>query len=160
MQISDNLLERVSYDPERGIFTLTMGRYAGRAAGSIGADGYVTIGLGRERARAHRLAWRIVHGAWPTLAIDHINGDKTDNRIANLRQVTAKQNRENQQRARSDSRTGLLGVWPVGGKFAAILVVDGRKRRYGTFATPEEAHAVAIAQKAIAHPAFAGQGAC
>lgn len=94
----------LSYDAATGIFRwkITRGAVLGGAeAGTINANGYRVVTLWRESVYAHRLAWLMAHGVWPTQQINHINGIKTDNRIANLEDVS---HRENAQHA---YRTGL-----------------------------------------------------
>jgi hypothetical protein len=102
---------------------------------------------------AHRLAWMYVYGRWPAkgLDIDHINGNRQDNRIANLREVTRGQNMQNQRRASSRSTTGLLGVLRKSRRFAAHITADGRTHCLGTFDTPEEAHRVYMDAKSRLH---------
>lgn len=130
--------------------------FRGTLAGSTDAQGYRILTLRGLRFKAHRAAWCYVHGEWPVGVIDHINGERADNRIANLRCVTAAENRQNQRCARSDSRTGLLGVTPRGAAFEAVIRSGNKRRSFGTFATPQEAHIAAIAAKRVLHPAFAG----
>ena len=101
---------------------------------------------------AHRLAWLYVHGAWPTGQIDHINGDRGDNRISNLRDVTPALNTQNQRRAaRSNKSSGLLGVTANRGRWLAQISIGGKSRNLGRYATPEEAHAVYVAAKRVLH---------
>lgn len=89
------LHERLSYDPETGMFRWRhkrRGLRAGSIAGTILSNGYRRIKQGSVLYLAHRLAWFYVHGEWPQRDIDHINGDRDDNRIENLRQATRSQN--------------------------------------------------------------------
>lgn len=131
----------LSYDPDSGDFvwlkpTSNMSRYrAGDRAGCVGPDGYCSIRYFGKRYQAHRLAWFIVHGLWPDL-IDHINGEKADNRIANLRLATKSQNAGN-MRARSSLGKG---VRRAGAKFMASVKCDGKNYYLGVYETPEEAH--------------------
>jgi hypothetical protein len=87
------------YNPETGVFTRLFpdGRNNNKKpVGSFDKDGYVKIGINKKTYQAHRLAWFYVHGTWPKDQIDHINGDKQDNRIDNLRVVTGAENSRNQ----------------------------------------------------------------
>ncbi len=87
------------YDQETGIFTWkvrTARRVkAGDVAGCSDGDGYRLIKVQSRLYKAHRLAWLYIHGSWPKDQIDHINRIRTDNRIANLREVSNKQNLQN-----------------------------------------------------------------
>jgi hypothetical protein len=130
----------LSYDQDTGDFHRVVSRNprhpVGAVAGTQHSRGYIVIGLDGMNYKAHRLAWLHVHGEWPTGEIDHINGNKTDNRITNLRIVSRSENMVNRFRARSDNRLGVLGVTQIGGRFIARF-----KNRYlGMFATPEAAH--------------------
>jgi hypothetical protein len=97
---AERLRQLLHYDPERGVFTWLSRpaerswntRFAGTRAGTINGLGYVVIGILGRRYKAHRLAWLYVHGEWPGRELDHINCDKSDNRIANLRPATRSQN--------------------------------------------------------------------
>ena len=94
---AERLRAVLSYDPETGVFTRTV-RLANRHQIGDRADfiitagnqrGYYRVSLDSERHLAHRLAWLYVYGKWPELTIDHINRNPSDNRIQNLRDVTA-----------------------------------------------------------------------
>ena len=115
---AQRLRELLHYDPETGHFTRKV-RTAQRHRVGDRADlvsttgnlaGYYRVALGGTKYLAHRLAWFYVHGMWPAGEIDHIDADRGNNRIANLRDVPAQMNKENFRRARVDNRSGLLGV--------------------------------------------------
>lgn len=101
------------YDRETGIFTWkvrTSSRIKlGDVAGSQNGQGYLQVKLQSRLYLAHRLAWLYMHGAWPKDQLDHVNRVRTDNRIANLREATNKQNQQNASK-RSDNTSGYPGV--------------------------------------------------
>jgi len=66
----------------------------------------VTIGANGSRHLAHRLAWLYMAGAWPSGVIDHMNGDPSDNRWSNLRDVTQAENNANRRKVRTDAGEG------------------------------------------------------
>lgn len=139
--------QALEYDPVSGTFTWRSKRSnrvpAGARAGSVDAGGYLIIRISGANYKAHRLAWLQVNGEWPSGQLDHINGDKTDNRIANLRIATPAENAANRPR-RSNGRSGFKGVsWcNRTGKWLASIRSDGRNRHLGYFTDPAEAHAV------------------
>lgn len=140
------LKELLHYDPGTGDFTrlkttAALGR-AGNKAGTLKAHGYIAISLGSREHYAHRLAWLYVHGTWPDRKVDHINGNKADNRIRNLRLATDSENAFNVTQPRVNNKTGFLGVVfdKARGKYVAYLRVDGRNRNLGGFDTAEKAH--------------------
>jgi HNH endonuclease len=102
---------------------------------------------------AHRLAWLVYYGVWPAEQLDHVNGDKLDNRIANLREVSNQTNNQNHRKAKKNSKTGFLGVVHEkrGDGYVAYLRVAGRTKNLGTYRTPEEAHSVYLREKRRLH---------
>ena len=150
-------ISRISYDPETGIFRWAVsepGVSAGKVAGSLTKYGYWVVKLERKQYRAHRLAWFIAHGVWPIGEVDHINGDRLDNRLANLRVVDRAGNSQNQLRAHRDNRScGLLGVtWnKQHGKWQAKLQARKKRHHVGYFSNPEAAHAAYLEAKAVMH---------
>lgn len=152
------VMEQLSYDPETGELRWKVPSCnsvkAGNVAGALAPDGYRCIKLGPKIFGAHRLAWFIVHGEWPDGEIDHINGIRDDNRIANLRDISRQGNVHN--RRKSWSASGYLGVSRNHGRWRASISVNGRTITIGNFGTPEEAHAAYLEAKRRLHPTFAG----
>lgn len=152
-----DLRDVLNYDPETGDFTWNSSkgfRVKGAKAGTTCPRGYVSIGVGRKIHKAHRLAWLFVHGVWPSGQIDHIDRNKSNNRIANLRDVAQSINQENRNDARADNKLSALGVssWSDGrAGFRAQIKVRGKVQYIGTFETPEKAHAAYIEAKKKFH---------
>lgn len=150
------------YDPATGHFTRRV-RTAQRHQVGDRADfqilggnakGYYRVAIDSKRYLAHRVAWLYVHGAWPDQFIDHLNGDRADNRLENLRQADAKLNQENLRKPRRKSTaSGLLGAhWDEQvGKFKASIVVDRKKHHLGNFEDPAAAHAAYVQAKRAMH---------
>lgn len=150
------LRNALSYDQGTGVFTWLPGQFrAGRVAGSLNHWGYSRITIDGLNYQAHRLAWFHVHGEWPAVEIDHINGVRDDNRLSNLRLADRFINTQNVS-IRSDSRSGFMGVsfYKRTGKWKAQIKALGRTLGLGYFSTPEEAHQAYIKAKTIHHPGF------
>lgn len=145
----------LSYCPETGAMTWNVRRKGvrvGGVAGHLHKAGYRRIRIDYQIYLAHRLAWLITHGSWPSDQIDHINGVRHDNRLANLREATNTENQQNQRKAMVDNKSGFLGVREQHGKFSAQIKVNGRYHHIGRFATAEEAHSAYRARKRELHP--------
>lgn len=150
----ETLLQTLGYDPASGHFCWLVkrkGRKLDGPAGSLMSHGYIAICIDRRDYTGHRLAWFYVHGSWPRGVIDHINGDRADNRIANLRDVTQVENMLNVHEARRDSATGLRGVslHKRSGKYTARLKIGQSYKSLGLHATPELAQTAYLAAKAL-----------
>jgi hypothetical protein len=135
----------LSYNPETGEFNRRRGPGSDRADQPM-KNGYRSLSMFGKRYLAHRVAWLFHTGRWPDsgLVIDHINGNKDDNRISNLRLATYSSNSINLQKSkRRMINHGLpLGVVPHGkSAFRAQIKKDGRMIALGSFVTPEEAAA-------------------
>lgn len=145
--LTQELLKKfLSYDSSTGIFTwiarptsnIIVGTQAGNVQGSLPDAGYVNITLCGRQYRAHRLAWLYVHGVLPDNQIDHINHNREDNRIVNLRVVSNHTNMKNKSLYTTNT-SGHSGVEPHGKNWKARIGVNGTKILLGVFITFEEA---------------------
>ena len=154
---AQRLRELLHYDPETGVFTRlrpSSGRKpADGQAGFISAEGYRRIWVAGCAQQAHRLAWLWVHGAWPTHGLDHIDGDPSNNRIDNLRDVSAAINSQNRKSPCKGSKSGFLGVsWCAARKrWRAAIWVDGKFAHLGYYATQQLGHNAYLAAKRRDH---------
>lgn len=154
-------LEYFNYDPETGELRFrarprsefSAPRYAdhlkrvGTVAGTIESQGYRHVQIDGRVYKAHRIIWLMVYGEWveyPAYEIDHINGDRADNRLANLRKVTKSGNQRNAGQ-RVNNTSGVHGVNMKQGRWVARIWNGPRHVYLGSFKTLEEA---AIARKA------------
>lgn len=127
------------YDPETGKITRS-DRKGGN--GSIDRQGYLILKIKGEQFKAHRIAWFLYYGQMPDKTIDHINGIRSDNRIANLRDVTDNENAINRHNINRD--TGCVGIhidtYTKGLKSRyTTQIKKGNKKIMGRFETIEEA---------------------
>lgn len=141
----------LTYDPLTGLFSHLCKTANGLRAGSVDNEGYIRISLNKRYYRAHRLAWLLTFGEWPINEIDHIDGNKQNNRISNLRDVTNQGNQQNRMRPQSNNKCGYLGVAMVDGKYIAAIRHNGKTRRIGVFDTPIEAHQAYLGEKRKTH---------
>ena len=151
--------ELLHYDPETGVFTWLPRRleffskemyaktwntqFAGKEARGL-SNGYLSIRVLNRAYWSHRLAWLYMHGEWPLGFIDHINGDKHDNRIQNLRDVSRQTNAQNLRVAPKKCSNTPLGVFfnhrKIVRRFSASIMVLGKTKHLGYFDTEVEAH--------------------
>lgn len=151
----ERVKELLHYDPETGIFTWRVNghkRTAGQMTGSVRKNGYLAIGVEGTQRYAHRLAWFYVTGNWPPDDIDHINGDRADNRWCNLRLATRSENLCNMKPRRKDGNKNITRS----GSGWAVNVRRGGKTVYcAWFKTKPEAVAAAKAARDVVHGEFA-----
>lgn len=137
----ERLHSLLSYDPLSGGFlwkSARSHRKAGDKAGTVATNGYITITIDKVPYSAHRLAWLYVYGEYPELFIDHVNRDKLDNRISNLRLSDNRNNQGNQQIS-SLNTTGMKGVTKRGNLFHSRIRLNGKKIHLGYHRTLEAA---------------------
>jgi hypothetical protein len=134
-----NLKEMLSYDPNTGnIFwkiNPNLGyTKAGDIAGTIDNKGYIVISVGYKRYKAHRLAWYLYYDEWPKNQIDHIDRNKQNNCINNLRDVTQEINQSNSH-VRKDSTSGYRGIsWnKIRKKWQVRIQINGKRKELGFF---------------------------
>jgi hypothetical protein len=149
------LKERLDYNKATGQFTWKVTRPGmaskGSNAGTKNREGYIQIMVKGKMHAAHRLAWLYIHGNWPDGIIDHINGIPNDNRIENLRTVSASENSQNQRKAKTGNISGFLGVTKHYKGWKAQICKMGIRHHLGTYKTPEEAYAVYLKAKRKFH---------
>lgn len=176
----DFLRECLAYDAESGELTwlsrpqrhfktkrawsVTNARCVGKPAGHIDRlSGYHVVGLtccGQWKLyQAHRIAIALADGQWPAMSVDHINGDKSDNRRGNLRVCSHGQNMRNQGRKSSGSNP-LKGAYfhTRSGRWQSSICIDYRQIHLGYFETAEAAHAAYREASAVHHGLFANNG--
>lgn len=143
----DRIREFLSYDNFTGIFKWIKkphGHLAniGDVAGSISKrDGYQRITFAGKSYLSHRLAWYFVYNEWPSKNLDHIDNDRLNNRVENLRLATYSQNASNRSK-KKNNKVGLKGVYQrPSGKFLARIEKDNKRYRLGTFDDPFIAYA-------------------
>lgn len=153
-----NYLGIINYEASTGSFTWSKARRgcsAGKPAGHINREGYLVIKLNYRPVLAHRLAWFLVYGEWPKEGIDHINGERDDNRIANLRSVPHTINMQNKRAAMANNKScALLGVtWnKQHKKWQAKVVANKRRHHVGYFSDPQSAHEAYLLEKRRLQP--------
>lgn len=155
---AERLRELLDYNPETGVFTWVScaGRYGrfqkGSETGSLNQRGYQIISIGCVKYIAHQLAWLFVNGTWCESQIDHIDGNKANNSICNLREANQSENSQNQSSAHSNNKSGFLGVSiRKNGTYQARIMVDKKSISIGYFDTAELAHEAYLLEKKHLH---------
>lgn len=141
------LMSFLFYDPFIGSFVWRVApsnraKIGGRA-GHINGQGYREIELRGRVYQSHRVAWLFVNGRWPHNEIDHVNGDRLDNRIDNLREATKSQNQHNRRRWTKPTSSRFKGVsfHKPTGKWCAHIQYNNARKHLGLFDTEELAAA-------------------
>lgn len=159
----DLLNELFEYDKETGDLIWKEPKANGKVkkgdiAGCVDSHGYIKIDLNYKKHRAHRLVF-LMHKGYLPKTIDHINGNRSDNRIENLRAVTAGQNQHN-RKINSNNTSGYKGVsWNTRTKtWKATVALERKRIHLGFYKTPEEADAVIRKAREELHGSFANHG--
>lgn len=159
----DYLKTLFDYNPETGVFVSKVTRGVGgsvtRPGDVIGCrmtQGYMTVRVDAVAYKLHRLAWMFMCGPIEWLGeIDHVNGVRSDNRISNLRVLSASENSKHTHGPRIDSTTNIRGVYEVqhGGKtwFRVVVGLNSKTYHIGYFKTKVEAAVAATVAKYILH---------
>jgi hypothetical protein len=148
---AERLREVLNYDPETGIFTWKIKHLSNKQAGTVHEHGYRRIRVDSVLYLAHRLAWMYSFGSFPANEIDHVDGDKLNNRIDNLRDVPRSINAENLRAAKRHSISGVLGVIKLGSRYKARIAVSGKTICLGRYDTEEEAYQAYLKAKREKH---------
>ena len=159
MLTQSRLKELLTYNAGTGDFTWLVdrnsGAYAGDIAGTLMNKGYVHIKVDGSQYLGHRLAWLYIHGDMPK-TLDHIDGNRVNNKIENLRPASSFQNSHNAS-IRSDNNSGYKGVGyhSPANKWRARIRYMNKRMSLGLFDTPLEAHKAYCAAADKYHKEFA-----
>jgi len=151
MNVEDAIIKNLEYQKETGKLIWKTNRGVARKgmeAGYLRSDGRICVCIARKRIRAHRIVWFLNYGKWPEKEIDHIDGNPTNNRIENLRDVSVRENQSNQKIHRAGKLVGArwsnknhLNPW------MAQIRINGKKVHLGCFKTEKEAHEAYIEKR-------------
>jgi len=123
--------------------------WAGKSAGGL-RKGYLRLRLKGRKYTAARIIWLMIHGQWPKTQVDHRDGKRARNTLANLREATNAQNCQNRKK-RSDNRSGYTGVHRDKSKWRAEICIKGKDIYLGSFESKDEAREVYLEAKAQYH---------
>lgn len=145
MDIELQLAEVLRYEPLTGLLFWTDKAHKSvknKQAGTPDHLGYIIVLFKSKPYKAHRLAWLLTYGSWPSQMIDHIDGNTSNNALVNLRDVDNKTNQCNRHKARIDSKSGLMGASPYRNKWKAQIKRNGIIKYLWLYNTAQEAHEV------------------
>ena len=160
--LDEAVRQKLEYDPESGkIFFKAIGKGKRREAGYHRPNGYIDIDVSVSGTsnclKAHRVAWFLHTGGWPEYYIDHINGNRSDNRLENLRDIDHALNTQNIETrgAESDNPTGVrvVGI----NQYKAEICISEKMVHLGMFETKPEAVAAYRVAKMLVHRGYLGR---
>ena len=143
MDIESQLAEVLRYEPSTGLLFWTDKAHKSvknKQAGTANHLGYIIVLFKGKPYKAHRLAWLLTYGRWPSKMIDHIDGNTSNNAISNLRDVDNSTNQCNRHKARIDSKSKLMGASSFRNKWRAQIKRNGVIKYLGLYDTAFEAH--------------------
>ena len=151
----DRLKELFIYDCESGTFTRRINianRFAGEISGSVAMNGYLRIRIDDKYYYSHRLAWLYMNGNFPEKCTDHIDGNRKNNSISNLRMANHSENHENIP-SKTNNFSGLRGAYydHKSKRYYSKIQKFGKYTHLGGFGTAEEAHAAYVEAKRKLH---------
>lgn len=152
----ENIREAFEYDPKSGALTRLFKGGTRRTVGSgKTAVDYIKVGFNGSEYPAHRLIWWLVYGELPSRFVDHINGDKSDNRLSNLRLASDAENKRNVGKRRHNT-SGFKGVTfdKANGRWLAHATFNGKGIHLGRHTTREGAAAAYAAFAKANHGEF------
>lgn len=164
MVTQKRLKELFDYDPDTGVFK-RIKRVTGRKgnigdiAGSLKTNGYINIFIDRKQYLAHRLAWLYQYGEFPAQMVDHIDGDKSNNKITNLREATRNQNNYNATLSKRN-KSGCKCVYKdkVRNQWVVEIKKDNKKNHIGRFYKFEDAVKAYKKHAELLHGEFVNYG--
>ena len=137
-EVLDSIDSELIYDAWSG--DLLWKNKGNKVAGCLDkTTGYIRVGIGGQLLSAAKVAWYLWNKAWPLHFIDHINGNRADNRIINLRTVTPRMNAQNRVEHRAGHLQGIA-FQKRSGKYISRIHINGERKYLGQYNTPEEAH--------------------
>ena len=155
----EQLRKLLHYEPDTGLFRwkiyVSNKIKANSVAGSLQSEGYIQIGINKKKFKAHRLAWAFYYNQDPgAIEIDHIDQDKSNNKITNLRLAGRGPNKA-YSGPQKNNKLGVKGIECIGGKFRPRIQKNGKIYHFGRYDTIEEASNVYWAAAQELHGEFA-----
>lgn len=135
----------------------------GKQAGAVTHYGYWNVGVSEngvaKKFLAHRIIWFLAYGHWPDGEIDHVNGNRADNRLSNIREASHSENACN-SKMRSNNSSGTKGVYfnKSVGKWQSQITVDGKHTYLGLFTDIADAKNAVMCAREKLHGIFANNG--
>lgn len=150
----ERLKQLLHYEPESGVFTWRVKKCraeAGSVAGTPHNAGYTTLKIDGVKYLRHRCVWLYEYGRWPVEEIDHMDGNRGNDRLSNLRECTSSENKQNlAERTRRKAGT-LLGAILTRGRWKAQIRSQGVVHCIGHYDTEDQAHHAYLLAKRQIH---------
>jgi hypothetical protein len=139
-----NFNDYLWYNPETGQLTwkgepCVLKRVRGKSATSLHGEGYRAISVAGKMYLAHRVIWHMVHGKWPKEDLDHVNGDRSDNRLINLREASRQENLRNSRGRPHTSKYKGVSWDKHRNKWVAYCKAGEKVKNLGRYDNEEEA---------------------